>query len=131
MLSVTDIRNASIRFPCFSCECEDEGYTIIMVSPTKIFQYWEKHNWYQRSPYVTSYKHDLPFDGCGERALSIVMAGNNNITLPAIELTLFNNRLGFPDGRHRVMVTHCLGIPLIPAKVKKLDSSKIEALLAN
>lgn len=122
-LNIETLKQLVKKTPTFDFSEEDDDYTIILVSPKTLFRYWKEDNWYQRSEKVSSYNHDLPFDGCGKRIESLIRAVNKKVELPPIELTFGDRGISFPDGRHRIMLFSAIGQGLIPAMVKK-DSAE-------
>ncbi len=109
----------------------DSNMCLVDLCPKKIEKYWIDNNWYQRSPNVTSYKHELPWDADPKRLISIVKATNKGISMPPIDIHVgFRNRLCFPDGRHRSVLAMINEHSTITAKVKLKDKQKILELLA-
>lgn len=108
----------------------NENEEIISLDLMAIMEYWRQHNVYQRSRKVTSYKHDLPFDGCGKRIQSLIFLIKRNDILEPIDIHLSETqKLCFADGRHRVMLLSQAGYASIFAKVRKDESEKIIAML--
>jgi hypothetical protein len=105
---------------------------IVWVDPVAIFAYWRDDGWYQRSPNVRSYDHDLPFDGQLARLAGIARMIKNDEPLPPVSISWGDGpRAGlcFPDGRHRIVLLASLGYSSIPAEIPVAEKPRILALV--
>ena len=117
----------------FQFDCDEIGNDkcIVNLCPQKIRRYWEDDNCYQRSPNVTSYKHDLPWDAEPKRLLSLVKAANTSITVPPIQVHAgYKGGLSFPDGRHRSVIAMINNHSVVKAEVSISEKDYILNLLA-
>lgn len=97
---------------------------------SKVVAYMREHGWYQRSPTVTSYDHDLPFDGETSRIRSLIAHIEKGLDLPPVQLYVAAvGGICFPDGRHRITLLHAAGYETIQAEVPTSDWAEIESHL--
>lgn len=91
-----------------------------------VVAYMREHGWYQRSPTVTSYDHDLPFDGEVSRIRSLIGHIQEGGELPPVKLYVSDvGGICFPDGRHRITLLHVAGYKTIEAEVPDEDADEI------
>ena len=109
------------------------GYELIHISLPETIKYWSDNNWYQRSHNVTSYGHDLPFDGYVKNIKSLMSAVIKGASLPPVLLSYSHegNKPGicFPDGRHRITLFSIAGLLSIPAIIKSEDVHLAQQLI--
>ncbi|MEP8041617.1 hypothetical protein ABJY94_18485 [Vibrio parahaemolyticus] len=129
-LDVNQLKSLVNQATVFDCDDIQDGHSVVWVSPSALFRYWEQDNWYQRSKNVSSYNHELPFDGCGSRILSLVEAINKGIELPPIKLSIGMKGICFPDGRHRIMLFTAIEQELIPALIEIEDEQALKSFMS-
>lgn len=96
----------------------------------KVAAYMREHGWYQRSPTVASYDHDLPFDGEVKRIRSLIAHIKSGAALPPVQLYMAEvGGICFPDGRHRITLLHAAGYETILAEVPASDVAEIQSTL--
>lgn len=96
----------------------------------KVVAYMREHGWYQRSPTVTSYDHDLPFNGEVSRIRSLIQRILEGADIPPVQLFVAEvGGICFPDGRHRITLLHAAGYETIQAEVPTSDWAEIESQL--
>lgn len=91
-----------------------------------VVTYMREHGWYQRSPTVLSYDHDLPFDGEVSRIRSLIGYIRGGGQLPPVKLYVSEvGGICFSDGRHRITLLHAAGYKTIEAEVPSKDVAEI------
>lgn len=106
----------------------EDGRALVHLCLASVADYWRTHGIYQRSPRVTSYTHDLPFDGDPQRLRSLMELIKRGGSLPPVEVGLGAGGLSFPDGRHRIVLLHVAGYTSIPASVAREHAADVIGL---
>lgn len=112
----------------FDMSLVKDGHEVVYLSPAKIIEYWRQDGIYQRSPHVTSYKHDLPWDAEPKRLLSLVGVANKGVSIPPIDIFVSQGRsegVCFPDARHRSVIAFINQHETIAAQVKPSDKEVV------
>ena len=116
--------------PIYFEAIQSDTHTVINLDLSKIVAYWKSNNRYQRSPNVTSYSHDIPFNAEPDRLLKFTRLLREGSALPPIYVDLgFRQTVGFTDGRHRTVLLYLAGYTSIVALVKKNEACTLGELL--
>lgn len=106
---------------------EERGKILVHLDLAKVRALWSAEGIYRRSPDVTSYDHDLPFDGHAARLRSLidVIRGRERpgdperrLGLPPVIVDLLPGGFTFGDCRHRITLLTAAGYTSVPALVR-------------